>query len=234
MSLLIPGGIVLGYFGYPLLSAKPPQELYYDKAMDTIRGDMTLVMATGNWDRLSETIPDLESSIAAFYEQQNAELWQRFLYGRPSPEVASDTLLKEALVILATAKGDQKAVATAKGKLDQALALNPGLPYASQLQIGAGDINNLSLEALVAQRDLEMLFGENPQQRTPSQTEQNQSNQSQDGQVQPGTPNNNNSNTQNNQSAQPAQPVQPQPQTNPHSQQNSPNISGHGESNDGI
>src|SRR5262249_21407108 len=62
--------------------------------------------------------------------------------------------------------GDQKKVAAAKKLLEEAILLNPGIPYARDLLADISTVDQLSVEAMAAQHNLEMLFDKNKDQRS--------------------------------------------------------------------
>ncbi|MDR3612662.1 MAG: hypothetical protein P4L53_03795 [Candidatus Obscuribacterales bacterium] len=162
--------IVVGYaslreaaFVMPL---KTPQEHWYNMAMTAFNRD---VENHRDWQAFLEPeVPYFQRSILYFNNQAKAGLLDRILYGRSDPVLASQAYLKIGVILLKTSAHDDKLVAEARDYLEKAVALNPGIPFASEYlaQSGAAQsVNTVALMALAAERDLEMLYQHDEQMR---------------------------------------------------------------------
>jgi uncharacterized membrane-anchored protein len=163
-------GVWLGYFGYTtVLPLQSPQHVQYNTAIAQIHTDFGNKLQ--NWSQyVSPEVPELQKSIMYYKAQAKAGLLDRLLYGKPDAALAAQANLKIGVILLYNAGSDDKLLNEAKGYLEEAVRLNPGIPYAQELLAGSGtlaSVNNLALMALAPERDLEMLYQSNPQNRTP-------------------------------------------------------------------
>ena len=90
----------------------------------------------------------------------------RLLYGRPNIEYAAQSYLKIGVILLNNAGQDEKLLNEAKGYLEKAVELNPGILYARELLADPARIDSLAIMALAPERNLEMLYKNSPQQRS--------------------------------------------------------------------
>jgi uncharacterized membrane-anchored protein len=163
-------GAWLGYFGYTtVLPLQSPQHVQYNTAVAQIHTDFGNKLT--NWSQyVSPEVPELQKSIMYYKGQTKAGLLDRLLYGKPDAALAAQANLKIGVILLYNAGSDDKLLNEAKGYLEEAVRLNPGIPYAQELLASPGmsaQVNNLALMALAPERDLEMLYQSNPQNRTP-------------------------------------------------------------------
>jgi hypothetical protein len=150
-----------------VLPIKTPQEYWYNMAMDNFnRG-----LENGwGWNTFLNTeVPYFQRSILYFNNQAKAGLLDRLLYGRPDPVLAAQAYLKIGVILLNNSNHDDKLIAEARDYLEKAVALNPGIPYASGFLVQsspAQSVNTLALMALAPERDLEMLYQKDEQKRS--------------------------------------------------------------------
>ncbi len=172
------------YFGN--VAVKPlrsPQEVLYNQAMQSLRTDLA---KQSNWSAFVHPEVDLFQQSLQHFEHQRDDggLINRLLYGEPDVVLASQANLKIGVILLYNAKDDTKLLNEAKGYLELAVTLNPGVPYANDLLAHIGgstaEINRLALMALAPERDLEMLYAKNPQYRS-KKPDKSKDGQGQDG-----------------------------------------------------
>lgn len=167
---IVAFGAWLGYFGYTtVLPLQSAQHVWYNTGVGQIRTDFHNKLQ--NWSQyVNPEVPSLQKSLLYYKAQAKAGLLDRLLYGRPDPALAAQAYLKIGVILLYNAGHDDKLLNEAKGYLETAVALNPGIPYARTLLENTGSlasVNDLAIMALAPERDLEMLYASNPQQRTP-------------------------------------------------------------------
>ncbi len=174
-TLTIPIGCAVAYYpGYLQLREKPPQEEFYNQAMALFHSQKPYLDDKAHWpsynfeSALGPAIPYLERSLAAYEEQSQANIWQRFLYGRPNVRLAAQAYLAEAHFFVLTANHKQEKFAAAKSMLEKAIVLNPGMPYAESLSLEPIAINQLNYLAILIQRNLELLYRDNANIRLPA------------------------------------------------------------------
>jgi hypothetical protein len=166
-------GLALIFVGYGafreaavVMPLKTPQEHWYNMAMTDFNRDLE---NHRDWKAFVATeVPYFQRSILYFNDQANAGFLDRLLYGRPDPVLAAQAYLKIGVILLNNSGHDDKLIAEARDYLEKAVALNPGVPYASEYlaQSGAAQsVNTLALMALAPERDLEMLYQHDQQMR---------------------------------------------------------------------
>lgn len=171
-AVMVAAGLYAAvYQGVPNLHLKSPQEVWYDKGALELRKDLERKTEESyySWSEFqSPEMDDFERSIRYYQDQQQANLWDRLLYGRPDASLAAQAYLKMGVIwmMISQDANDQKNMAMARSYLEKAVALNPGIPYARELMAGVPRVDTLALEALAPERDLEMMLQNNPQQRS--------------------------------------------------------------------
>jgi tetratricopeptide (TPR) repeat protein len=150
----------LAYEGYTVVTWKSPQVVAYNQAMAIYRD----ALANQNPYELSNAVTLFQQSASAYNRQEGESQVDRVLHGSPSSELLAQTYLHEGLadLIQYSAYQQKSYLDQAVKLLEQAIQVNPGMPYARD--IAAGDIDRLAAESLPPKYDLELLFQQNPQE----------------------------------------------------------------------
>jgi hypothetical protein len=157
-------GAAIIYGGVLVLPMQSPQENLYNQAVNEIRKDFA---NERNWASfVTPEVALLQKSLLYYNHQAEASLIDRLLYGEPNVEYAAQANLKIGVILLYNAKDDQKLIREARDYLETAVKLNPGILYPRDLPLSVAYTDRLSIEALAAERNLEMLYKKNPETRT--------------------------------------------------------------------
>lgn len=169
-ALIVALGLyAAAYQGLPNLHLQSPQEVWYNKGALELRKDLERKAQEDyySWSAFVSPESDLfEKSVRYYEDQQSASFLDRLMYGRPDAALAAQAYLKLGVIKMMNSSNDPKNMAMAKDLLEKAVALNPGIPYARELIADPSRIDTLALQALAPERDLEMMYQNNPDQRS--------------------------------------------------------------------
>jgi hypothetical protein len=162
LLVLLPAliGVPLALEGYSAATWQSPQVVAYNQAMAIFRD----AIANQNPYELNNAVTLFQQSASAYQRQEGESGVDRVLHGSPSSELLAQTYFHEGLadLIQYSAYQQKSYLDQAVQLLEQAIQVNPGLPYAHD--IAAGDIDRLAAESLPPKYDLEQLFQQNPQE----------------------------------------------------------------------
>lgn len=182
---IIGGGVATVHFGEQVATLRSPQETLYKDGLDHLNTDLKNATSWGGFVHPEEEL--FQQSLMQFEHQRQAGLIGRLLYGEPDVALASQANLKIGVILLYNAGDDKKLLNEAIMYLKLAIKMNPGIPYAHDLlehvHGSTAEVNRLALMALAGERDLEMLYKHNPQQRS-KQPQKSKEGQGDDGKEQ--------------------------------------------------
>lgn len=165
---IVGGGLALVYFGEQVATLRSPQETLYKQGLASLNSDLKKAQDWSGFVHPEEEL--FQQSLMQFEHQREAGLIGRLLYGEPDVALASQANLKIGVILLYNAKDDKKLLNEAIMYLKLAIKMNPGVPYAHDLldhiHGSTAEVDRLALMALAGERDLEMLYKHNPQQRS--------------------------------------------------------------------